>query len=295
LRATIGNALSFLDPTFDGPTGSSGNLTLFDTASNLGLPALPGGDAKVMKVPGDLDRHYGYIMTHGIPSNGGGTKVNQYTLIMDILVESSGAFAASLLQIDDAPNNNNDGDLFWQQGNFGQGTGGYNGPGTFTAGEWHRVAVAYNLAANPPVVTKYVDGIFQDDWTNNQALDAGRRALLSTAVLFADGDQDERRTMYVNSIQIRSGALSKAELAALGTPTADGLSVLPMAVVGPATMSVGRLGNQLIFNWPLSLSGFVLESTSDVVAGPWTAVPDVANNSKTVTIGPGMQFFRLRK
>jgi hypothetical protein len=27
------------------------------------------------------------------------------------------------------------------------------------------------MAANPPRVTKYVDGIFQDDWTTGQSLD----------------------------------------------------------------------------------------------------------------------------
>ncbi len=293
LRATIGNALTYIDPTWDGPTGSSANLSTFDTVSNFGLPALAGGDAKVVKIPGDLDRRYGYVMKHGISPNGGGTKVNQYTLIMDIYVENSGAFAASLLQVD-TPDNTSDGDLFWQQGNFGQGGGGYNGPGTFTAGAWHRIAASYNMAANPPVVTKYVDGIFQDDWTANQALDAARRALLPTAVLFGDGDQDERRTMYVNSIQIRSGALSKAELASLGTPTASGIPLV-LTVSAPPVVSVGKLGNQLVFSWAQSATGYTLESTSNLVSGPWTAVPGVVNNSKTVTVGSGMQFFRLRK
>ncbi|HMV75305.1 MAG TPA: hypothetical protein PKB00_12095, partial [Microthrixaceae bacterium] len=74
---------------------------------------------------------------------------------------------------------------------------------------------AEDLAANPPVVTKYVDGIKQDDWTANQSLDNPRRALQSTAILFGDGDQDERRGMWVNSIQIRAGKLSDAELAEL--------------------------------------------------------------------------------
>jgi len=99
----------------------------------------------------------------------------------------------------------------------------------------------------------------------------------------------------VNSIQIRSGALSKPELAALSTPTADGLPVLPLTVETPPKMYVGKLDNQLIFNWSLSSAGYTLESTADLIAGPWTAVTGVVNNSKAVTIGPGMQFFRLKK
>src|SRR5262249_4591288 len=108
--------------------------------------------------------------------------------------------------------------------NFGQGTGGYNGTGQFTAGAWHRIAAAYDEAATPPVVTKYVDGIKQDDWTANQGLDNPRRALQPTAILFGDGDQDERRVMYVNSIQIRDGKLSDAEMVTLGGPDARGIS-----------------------------------------------------------------------
>jgi hypothetical protein len=59
------------------------------------------------------------------------------------------------------------------------------------------VVAAYHLVASPPVVIKYVDGVFQYDWTEKVSLDHLRRALLPTAILFADGDQDERRTMWV--------------------------------------------------------------------------------------------------
>src|SRR4029077_4361832 len=129
---------------------------------------------------------------------GGGTRVNQYTLIMDIMVDTSGPGAASLLQISDPTGNTDDGDLFWQGNQFGQGGGGYNGRGTFTAGSWHRIVAAYDEAAVPPVVAKFVDGIKQDDWTANQGLDNARRALQPLAILFCDNG-DERRVMWVNS------------------------------------------------------------------------------------------------
>jgi hypothetical protein len=94
------------------------------------------------------------------------------------------------------------------------------------------VVAAYDMAATPPVVTKYVDGIKQDDWTANQGLDAPRRALQVTAVLFGDGDQDERREMFVNSIQVRAGKLSDAECFALGGPSAAGIpATIPSSTV----------------------------------------------------------------
>ena len=218
LSATVGKALQY----FDGDNGLTKAGTEFGTTASFNLPQIQGKDVKVMKVPGDLKREIGYVMDHGIKPNGGGTRVNQYTIVFDIYVGTSGPGAASLLQTSSL-NNTDDGDLFWQGSNFGQGGGGYNGTGAFTAGAWHRVAAAYDEAATPPVVTKYVDGIKQDDWTANQGLDAVRRALQPTAILFGDGDQDERREMYVNSIQIRSGKLSDAELFLLGAPSAGGI------------------------------------------------------------------------
>lgn len=297
LRSTIGKALAYFDPSFDGPTGTNANLTQFGTCSALGQPLIGAADELIMQVPGDLVRNVGYVMTHGIAPNGGGTRVNEYTLIMDLLVSPGGA--ASLLQTSSL-NNTDDGDLFWQGNNIGQGTGGYNGTGQFTAAEWHRMAIAYNLAASPPVVTKYVDGIFQDDWiyttgTNlAHSLDAPRRALQPTAILFGDGDQDERHTIWANSIQIRSGALSKPELAALGAPAAGGIPVHIAVETGPA-ISIGMVNQQFVLNWALSATGYTLESASDIASGNWSPVSGVANNSKVVPLTAGNQFFRLKK
>ncbi|MCB1126404.1 MAG: hypothetical protein KDM81_07910, partial [Verrucomicrobiae bacterium] len=230
LRATVGAPLEYLD----GPAGVTAQKTEFGSTAGFGIADIGGEVAEVMRVPGDLDRRIGYLMDHGLAPNGGGTRVNQYTLIMDVYVAETGAFAAALLQTS-SMDNTDDGDLFWQQGNFGQGTGGYNGKGTFTAGAWHRVAVAYDEAAETPVVVKYVDGIKQDDWTANQGLDNPRRTLLEKAVLFGDGDQDERREMFVNSIQIREGRLSDAQLALLGGPEAGGI---PLSL--PASSATGQ-------------------------------------------------------
>jgi hypothetical protein len=289
LAATIGKPLQYLDPA-----EAITNLTLFGNTTTLGQPLIEGQEANIMQVPGDLNRSIGYIMTHGIAPNGGGTKVNEYTLIMDVLVDTSGPGAASLWNVGASLDNTDDGDLFWQGSNFGQGGGGYNGTGAFTAGAWHRVAAAYNMAATPPVVTKYVDGIFQDDWTANQGLDNARRAMQPTAILFGDGDQDERRIMWVNSIQIRNGALSKAELAALGAPSTNGIPVY-IPVTQPPKISYQKVGNQMTLTWPVSATGYTLKSSA-TVGGPYTtAVPGVVNNSAVVTVGAGSQFFRLEK
>ena len=272
LAATIGSDLQYLDPAYDGPTGTGEDKTLFGTTAELGVADIGGEAAKVLRVPGTLTRQLGYIMEHRIAPNGGGTRVNQYTLIMDVFVAESGAGAASLWQTSSA-NNTDDGDLFWQGSNFGQGGGdGYAGTSAFTAGEWHRVVASYNMAANPPVVHKYVDGIFQDDWQDNQSLDAPRRTLAPTAILFGDGDQDERREMWVNSVQIRSGVLSAAELESFGAPTPAGIPIVLANVVVPPTVSAGADSSGNVI---LTFTG-TLEA-SPGLGQPFVAVPGAAS------------------
>jgi len=295
LRATVGKALQYFTP-------DASNATVFGTCSALGVPLIDGADELIMRVPGDKgagSRNLAYIMDHGIKPNGGGSLVNQYTLIFDILLSTNGSGAGALLQVTDPDVNLTDGDLFWQGNNFGQGGNGYIGTGIWTPGSWHRVIAAYDEAAIPPVVTKFVDGIKQDDWTANQGLDNNRRAMLPTALLFADGDQDERREFYVNSIQIREGKLSDAEMVALGGISPGGIPVVvPILPVETApSLSFGNNGDgTLTISWPLSVTGYELQSAASVNSGSvWSPEPGVVNNSVTVTIGPGAKFFRLQK
>jgi hypothetical protein len=288
LAATIGKPLRYLD----GEEGLTKAGTLFGLTTELGIADIDGQAARVMYVPGDLLREIGYVMEHGIAPNGGGTLVNQYTLIMDVLVGETGPGAAALWQTS-STNNTDDGDLFWQGGNFGQGTDGYNGTGIFTAGAWHRIAAAYDMAATPPVVTKYVDGVKQDDWTANQGLDNPRRALQPIAILFGDGDQDERREMWVNSVQIRSGKLSDAELASLGAPTAAGIPVALDVTAPPLpALAIAHEGQGVRVSWPSDITDFTLQSTT-AIGGQWTAVPGVTGNSVVVPAASTAQFFRL--
>ncbi len=291
LTPTVGKPLQYLD----GPAGVTATETRFGTCSALGVALLNGEDATIMEVPynGASFAGYGYVMTHGIAPNGGGTRVNQFTLVMDVLVDTTGGGAASLLNMNAA--NTDDGDLFWQGNNFGQGGNGYGGTGAFTAGEWHRVAIAYNEAANPPNAVKYVDGIFQQVWTAGHGLDGLRRSLAPTAALFADGDGDnERRKMWVNSIQIRSGALTPVELAALGGPNAAGI---PMAVaIQTATapkLTITRVATGVRLTWPGSASGYRLEGTASLTNPDWQEITPDQPNCATVAAGSQARFFRL--
>src|SRR5437773_8007707 len=98
--ATIGAPLSYLDPATQADTQ-------FNTTAALGIANINGQVAKVMRFPKMVSSSMGYLMTHGAAPNGGGTLVNQYTLILDVLypTASSGKYR-SITQTD----NSGDGD-----------------------------------------------------------------------------------------------------------------------------------------------------------------------------------------
>jgi hypothetical protein len=292
LGPTVGEPLEY----FDGATGTTAAGTQFGTTTSFGIPDIGGQPSGVMLVPGGNSRQLGYIMRHGIGANGGGTRVNQYTLIYDLYWQAGPGFA-SFANFD--LSNNSDGDFFFRAGDggFGQGGGGYEGATRMNINTWHRVAFAVDMAAVPPIVTKYLDGVkHADQLAPNNVLDGDRRTMpVGGAVLFGDED-GERHPAYVSSIQVRDGKMSDAELAALGPPTATGI---PLFVTGAPTvvaaLDIQRLGNTLSIVWPPGLTGYVLQSSPSLTTPNWQPVAGVIADcaGATVPLGTGTQFFRL--
>jgi hypothetical protein len=233
LRATVGKDLNYLD----GASGVSASMTAFGTCSSFGIPLINGVDTAVMKVPPTdglglpIQNNFGYIMNHQIAPNGGGTLVNQYTIIYDLYYPGSG-----IIPLFNCQNTNNapaDGSLFLQNGAIGQGT--YVMTHTNISAGWHRIAVSVDLSQN--LVTKWVDGVKAQDWVASaNALDAPRRAWQPLVLLFADGDGDDHSvTTYMSSIQVRSGKLGDAQMVLLGGPSAG---KIPQAI--PDTSVTGQ-------------------------------------------------------
>ncbi|HRZ35354.1 MAG TPA: hypothetical protein P5534_03210 [Candidatus Paceibacterota bacterium] len=235
LSATMGLPLEY----FDYPGGDTDQQTVFGTTTALGLPDIGGAPAHVMGFPKSLP-HMGYVIYPNMHSNGGGSFVNQYTLIFDLLYPTASAAAwRALIQIND-PYNTDDADLFINP------TGGigisaqYHG--VVQANTWHRIAFAFDLAApGGPTLSKYIDGVL----VNQQILGAGvdgRWALnpvdgifAPMALLFTDNNADgaDNQAGYVSSIQVHDETLSSAYIQTLGAPTTDGI---PTTVVVPGSI-----------------------------------------------------------
>src|SRR5215471_8724237 len=80
LNATVGSALQYAD----GPGGATQLGTQFGTTTALGIPNINGTPANVMGFP-IATNGMGYLMPDPAINNGGGTQVNEWTLIMDVL------------------------------------------------------------------------------------------------------------------------------------------------------------------------------------------------------------------
>jgi hypothetical protein len=170
--------------------------------------------------------------THGIAPNGGGTKVNQYTILMDVKFDAINAFI-SLIQTDSVPNAS-DGDWFIRD-DGGMGISGNYTDDTnslrFLANTWQRIALVIDTTTptsdgsdtTRTLYRSYINGALQNvvqspsGWGKD-----GRFSLNSNVFIFADNDF-EVESGYINSLQIRDYPMSANEVAALGGPSVPGL------------------------------------------------------------------------
>src|SRR6185503_1580067 len=167
----------------------------------------------------DFSRGTFFRMVHGGSPNGGGARVNKYTVIMDVMFPDrspSGGWA-SLWQT--GATNGDDGDWFIDDEDAVGISGTYGG--SVPAGEWHRLALVADLVAG--TYTGYVDGA-QASQRTGEGLD-DRFSLGSEALVFADND-GESAAGFVNSVRFEDRALAAAEVSALGGPTAAGIGAL---------------------------------------------------------------------
>lgn len=193
------------------------NETKFGTTTSFGIPDIGGQSAKVMSFPKGT-KNMAYAMYPGAEANGGGTYVNEFTIVMDILYPAAAdATWRSLVQTNEC--NSNDGDFFINPAN-GIGIDG-NYQGTITPNTWYRVAWSINCANTTDGYRKFIDGVLVGS-QSGMGFD-GRMSLNSATsnlptLLFADNDL-EVEAGYVSSIQIRNYQMTDAEIAALGGPT----------------------------------------------------------------------------
>ena len=165
-----------------------------------------------------------FRVNHGLGSNGGGTRLNQYTLILDLNTPSRPSGWAALLQSN--PANTDDGDWFIDPSQRIGISGVYGG--RVADGTWARLALVVDCVGG--TYRSYINGSLAQQ-LGGLTVD-GRFSLGSAFLLFADNDQ-ENAPGLVNSIQLRAEALSDSAILALGGPTAAGIPSTPSQPVNP--------------------------------------------------------------
>jgi hypothetical protein len=277
LSATCGRAMEYSSTAVEFDTG-------FSTSDFFGLPDLNGQPVRMMSFPGVPPSGGimgGYLMRHGIPANGGGARVNKYTLIMDIAYPTnSHNLERAILQTN--PGNNDNRDIAIGANNGVGVSGGFQG--AFQSDVWQRIAFAVDLTSPAgPVMAKFINGVKVGQQVLTEGRD-GRWSLAPStdaatpwALLFAD-DTTEVQPGYVSSIQIRDNRLSDEMIRRLGGPSRFKI---------PGCINVNRAGNTVTIDW----TGGVALQSADNLNGPWADVAGAA--SPLTVIGPtGQRFYR---
>jgi len=205
---------------------------LFEDASNLGLAtegsdltlttnggatlaitsiAGPTADNKAVKKP---VRNY-FVAVPGVTANGGGTRINEYTLLWDYRLPIDYGKWHCLLQtnIDNA----DDGEVFFNtSGYMGVSAAGYSGSPVPSDKAWHRI-VMIRSGNNAKF---YMDGALFLDWSGKMATDDRFSIDPKGVILCGDNDGED------NELDIAEMAMWRI---ALSDEQAQALSVLGAA------------------------------------------------------------------
>ncbi len=153
--------------------------------------------------------------THGMPANGGGSYVNEYTLMWDVKYPNSGTYKC-LLQTN--PSNSNDGDFFVRNSNGTLGSqsqmGGYSTSAT-SPNTWYRVVLVVDSSsgAGGNDVIVYVNGSV---WRTKYDISVDSTLTLDPSLFLSEDDNGEDDTLVIGTFACWNSPLSASDVAGLG-------------------------------------------------------------------------------
>ncbi|MCU0917935.1 MAG: hypothetical protein MUC88_25740 [Planctomycetes bacterium] len=178
------------------------------------VPGIYAGDGAIQIGEGSY-----FICTHGVAPNGGGTKVNEWTLLIDFSYPPSSRSDPpsgynDLFQTN--PTNADDAD--WtinSAGAIGIGAVGYSSTRSYTTNgdTWYRLVLVVDNGTRQDL---YMDGV--EIFKGNQQGVDGRFSLAATILLFCAGNNQDRDDAPINvsSVAFWDKPLSADEIATLG-------------------------------------------------------------------------------
>ncbi|GHT43876.1 hypothetical protein AGMMS49965_18580 [Bacteroidia bacterium] len=197
LKAAVGNPLQY------GRGGSGFDFKAECPTTDIsGFSAVAGPSSE----NGAIRINKGYYLqaTNNLTPNGGGTKVNEYTMMWDIKLAAE-FYKKWITLLQTEPANTNDGDIFIN-GGVGVGTTGRHGD--VSPDEWHHIIASVKVGEGG-FVSYYSDGVLLGTWAasgEHGTIDISRFALGNNFLLFGDEDGDDN-TVDAAEIAIWDSAL----------------------------------------------------------------------------------------
>jgi hypothetical protein len=223
-----------LNGDLDSSIGTAGSLGVTGgwTASYQATDGSAGSE--VLVVPAFSSSQWLAAGTEGMAANGGGSYVNNYTILMDVKFDAISGYQ-SLYQTNTG--NSNDGDSF-VNGSGGIGISS-DYAGSLQADTWYRLAIVNDYSTDG-TIEYYINGALVN--TAEALGQDGRFSLYSNGtgdvLMFADND-GETGSMKLDNLAFFDSALSASDIADLG----DAHEVIPE----PATL--GLLGIASLLLW----------------------------------------------
>ncbi len=187
-----------------------------------------------------------YIMDHNIEPNGGGTRVNEFSLMIDFMIENNSIWH-TFFQTNLA--NDDDGDCFINtSGKIGVWATGYTQDFAAQPNEWYRLVISVQ---NGGFYRYYINGQIVNDGAS-QDVD-GRFGLDSLLLMFADNDSEDN-DIYVSELAVWNYALTSNEISSLGSVGEDPWLIFNGIIVNNTFSS---------FTWGQSQLGIVENAGED--------------------------------
>ncbi|MGK6352837.1 Ig-like domain-containing protein [Parapedobacter sp. DT-150] len=184
VKAEVGNPLIY------GQRTSDTRITVVPTTDLSGFSAIPGPSVPSGNGAVRVKKWWFFSAAHGIAPNGGGEKVNEYTIMMDIRFAESAGGWKTLFQTDIT--NNDDGEVFINGRNMGVGATGYSEGDLITYDTWHRIVISVKLGER---IQYFLDGTlirtFDNTASDNLFKDVSRFAINPTCIFVGDNDGDD--------------------------------------------------------------------------------------------------------
>lgn len=183
-----------------------------------------------------LNQYDFMAVNHLISANGGGSFVNQYSILMDIELPTENTWV-SLYQTNTA--NTNDGDYWIRNSDSLFGVSG-NYVGTpVVRNQWNRIILSVDLTT--ATINTYLNGSLARTQTIGGVDE--RHSLGSSLLAFADEDGEMPSSLRMANWAIYDGAMSAENALALGVAS-NSIEAVPepatMLVVGLAAVAVAR-------------------------------------------------------